>query len=376
KNLEPGDGRQHAIQELCSRWAGTDTPAALTWAQSLSSEAERVAAFNQIVANWARKDPQAAVQFANQHPELSDVALGEIAKAWSQSDLTAATNWVESLPDGTKKDAALSALSEVWAENDPKGLASYALGLPAGEDQARYLTAACRQLAIRDLPGAVELLNQLSDAALRQDILEQAARGCDLFQLNQAAKYVAAMPAGADQNAAIKGLLARWIPADPETALNWLCSFPETNSQPEQVQSVIEAWSRREPAAAASWLANLPAGTASDGMVGAFLEGAVETHPEFAGHWSQTNTNITDETRRLTFQIQVARQWMKTDPSAALNWIYSLDLPEGIAQSLTAPWSWTSVLLDSNFGHPIIFPVEVDILSRTTNGPVQTRSND
>jgi hypothetical protein len=397
-NLAPGDYRQAAIAELCLHWADTDAPAALAWVPSLPAEAERMAATNQIIARWAAKDPPAATQFAGQHPELSGAVLGEIASAWSQHDLSATTNWVGSLPDGGKKDtvllalagsltdraprlaanlctllttcqpttaqvqgiatslakvdiagavewarslkedstrqAALAALAEPWARNDPQGLATYALGLPAGEAQARLLTAAGRQLARRDWPDLVTVLTPLADGGLRQSILEAAGRDCDLLHLDPAAKYIATMPAGADQQAALKGLLANWTATDPEAAANWLVAFPATNAQPEQVQSVIKAWAQPEPAAVAKWLANLPAGTAGDDLIGAFLDGAVVKYPAYAAQWTQS---VTNETQRQKFELQIARQWLKTDPTGATNWIESLNLPEAIKQPLTAP---------------------------------------
>jgi len=139
------------------------------------------------------------------------------------------------------------------------------------------------------------------------------------------------MPAGDDQKAAIKGLLSVWTPADPETALNWLCAFSETNAQPESAQAVIKTWSQSEPAAVAKWLATLPAATASEPMVSAFLEGAVAKYPDYAAQWTQA---VTDETKRQKYQLQVARQWLKSDPSAASKWINNLNLPEAIKQSL------------------------------------------
>ena len=210
---------------------------------------------------------------------------------------------------------------------------NYALGLAAGDTQTRYLTAACDQLAIRDLPGTVGLLQTLSDAGLRQMILEQAAGSCDLPHLNPAAKFIAGMPAGDDQQAAIKGLLSSWLPVDPAAAVNWLHSFPETNAQPKQVQSAIETWAQSEPAAVAKWLANLPAGTTSTEMVDAFLAGAVVKHPEFVGQWIQS---VADETQRQRYEVQTAQQWMKADPAAAIKWLDSLDLPEAIKHSLKA----------------------------------------
>jgi hypothetical protein len=332
-NLAAGSYRQKALAELCRHWAETDAPAALNWAQSLPADAERIAAINQVIASLARKDPPSAIQFTNVTADLSGATLGEIASAWLQRDLTAATNWVATLPDGEKKEAALQALAEPWVRSDPKGMITYALGLPAGDTQTRCLTAACRQLAVRDLPGTVESLQPLSDAALRQSILEQAARNCDLAHVDHAAQYIAAMPAGDDQKAVLKGLLSTWAPIDPETAVNWLCSFPETNSQPELAQSIIKTWSQAEPAAVATWLTNLPAGPASEGAVSAFLEGAAAKYPEFAGQWTQS---VTNEIQRQQYQILVARQWMKTAPSAASNWINSLDLPEAAKEPFKA----------------------------------------
>jgi len=152
--------------------------------------------------------------------------------------------------------------------------------------------------------------------------------------LDPAAKYIATMPAGADQQAALKGLLANWTATDPEAAANWLVAFPATNAQPEQVQSVIKAWAQPEPAAVAKWLANLPAGTAGDDLIGAFLDGAVVKYPAYAAQWTQS---VTNETQRQKFELQIARQWLKTDPTGATNWIESLNLPEAIKQPLTAP---------------------------------------
>jgi uncharacterized coiled-coil DUF342 family protein len=332
-NLPAGDSRQIAIAELSTRWADADTPAALAWAQSLSAEAGQTNAVNQVIATWARKDPQAAMQYAGQHPELSGEALVGIAKGCSPSDLTAATNWIASLPAGETKDRTLLALSGMWAQADPKGLAAYALALPAGDGQTQYLTAACRQLAIHDLPGTVELLKPLNDADLRQSLLEQAARASDLVHVDQAAKYVADMPADDDQKAAIKGLLSTWTPADPETAASWLQAFPTNNPQTEPLQSVIKAWSQTAPEAAAKWLANLPAGTADEGTVNAFIEGAIAKYPEFVAQWTQS---VTDEAQRQKYQVQAARQWLKSDPASALKWINSLALPDDVKQQLKA----------------------------------------
>ena len=79
-NLPAGDYRQKAIVELCNHWVDTNATAVLDWAQYLSADDERMAMTNQVIVNWAHKDPPAAAQFANQHPELSAATFGDIAE--------------------------------------------------------------------------------------------------------------------------------------------------------------------------------------------------------------------------------------------------------------------------------------------------------
>ncbi|HEV2692175.1 MAG TPA: hypothetical protein VG347_04705 [Verrucomicrobiae bacterium] len=330
-NLPAGDARQTAIEALCTSWDDTN---ALAWAQSLPATTERNSATDRVVANVATKDPQTASQLAARLPDLSDAVLTKIATTWFQRDFSAATNWGISLPDSDRKATVMQSFAEPWAQNDPKGLAAFAFSFPAGEMQAQYLTAASSQLAIHDLPGAVELLQPLTDTDQRQTILEKAAQNCDVPQLDAAAKYAAAMPAGDDQKAVIKGLLATWTQADPAAAVNWLGSFPETNAQPELVQSVVKSWSQTEPATVAKWLTNSSFATINDGIVNAFLEGATAKYPDFAAQWT---ASVTDETKRQYYQAQVARQWLKTDPSSAQKWIDTLNLPDAIKQSLKDP---------------------------------------
>jgi hypothetical protein len=261
-------------------------------------------------------------------------AVALIVGSWTQSDFPAATNAVFALPDDGQKQSALLALTEPWAQQNPRGLAAAALALPAGEVQTQWLTAAYRQLGAADFAAVAEELRPLSDAALRTNLLEQMAQNFELPELDTLAQAIAALPAGDDQQAALRGLIAKWQAVEPESALNWLRAFPETNAQPALVEQVLETWAQGEPAAAARWLASLPPETVNEALSAAFLDGAVAKYPEFAAQWTQS---VADENRRRKFQEQVTRQWLKTDPAAATNWLNTLDLPEATKQTLKAP---------------------------------------
>ena len=97
--------------------------------------------------------------------------------------------------------------------------------------------------------------------------------------------------------------------------------------------TVIQSWAQTEPAAAADWLTNLPPVTNNEAIFNAFIAGAAAKYPDFAAQWTQS---VTNDAERQKFQLQIARQWLKTNPAAATNWIDSLDLPAKIRSSLKA----------------------------------------
>jgi hypothetical protein len=300
--LPTGDHRAKMIAELCAHW--TNTPAALAWAQTLPDENERGNAIGQIIGTWAR------------------------------NDFSAATNFVSGLTNDAQKISAQLALAEPWAQRDARDLATNALALPTGEVQTVWLAAACEQLATNDFAGTVALLSPLADVQLRQEFLAHAAHVAAGTQPDAAAKFIATLPAGDDQQAAMQGLLSVWATNQPAAALDWLSTFPETNAQPQAVQFVLNAWAQGEPAAADHWLANSQTGATNELFISAFLDGAVAKYPAFAAQWTQS---VTNETLRQKFQVQVAQQWLKSDTNAAAKWIDSLNLPAAAKAAIEVP---------------------------------------
>jgi hypothetical protein len=224
ESLPVGDRRSHFIAGLLHDSTATNIPAALDTT-------------NQMVLIWAQQNPQAAAQFAVDHPELPARIYHEIALAWGRTDFSAATNWFAGLTSGDAKAAALSGLALAQADSAPAA------------------------------------------------------------------------------------------------ALDWLQSSPETNAQPTAMQAVVQSWAQTEPAAAAEWLANSAPATNNESLFNAFVTGAVINYPEFAAQWTQS---VTNDAERQLLQLQIARQWLKTDPAAATNWIDGLDLPEKVRSGLKA----------------------------------------
>lgn len=67
-----------------------------------------------IASAWARKDPIAAMKWAEANSEAAtlDRSTRQIMRAWGSKDRPAAEKWIESLPDGDRKEQAIAGFKE------------------------------------------------------------------------------------------------------------------------------------------------------------------------------------------------------------------------------------------------------------------------
>ncbi len=170
------DGRDQAISAAASAWANVDPDAALAWAQTLP-ERDRGRALVNVIAGWAGQDPAAAAKFLTTLSPDDNRAqmLASVATAWANQDPAAAAQWVEGL-DGRGKDRATSAVARRFVQHDPYAASVWIDGLPKGTAR----DSAVEQLVFNetryDPDSALAWASSVSDAALRQRLIEIAAR--------------------------------------------------------------------------------------------------------------------------------------------------------------------------------------------------------
>ena len=148
-------------------------------------------------------------------------------------------------------------------------------------------------------------------------------------------------------------VLDNWMQTDLPGAFNWVGQLPDAAARQHALEKIFP-WVKSQPDSEAKNQALvIGIGELAKADVPQALT-LVEALPE-AGDW------------RSTAISSIAGQ---TDPSAALNWINQLESPPEIMQPRNEASPWTKFLLNSSFGGLLIFPVETEILSNTTNGPI------
>jgi hypothetical protein len=145
-----GDGRDNALRTLSSKWAATDTDAALIWATGLNDDRERNIARESAIDALLSTDPARAIELAQknltgdareeicstairrlceQNPEAARDAFSrldaenqqpftaiEVARALAGKDMNSAIAWTDTLPEGSSRDAAISFITRVTAQ--------------------------------------------------------------------------------------------------------------------------------------------------------------------------------------------------------------------------------------------------------------------
>jgi hypothetical protein len=351
--------RTYFQDRLMDDWTKTNVPAAFDWACGLADTNLRQHALSKIIPVLP------ADQFTNTLDQLNSLkpAPGEpiytlLFQRWATNDAPQAWDAAKSQPDSAAQNQAFATILNGLASTDFSNALVLAESLPVGDTHSALIAGLLRSVAatnalpfVQSLPLSeqVSVTNQIVTAwaqkdpataaqfvadhpELPADVYHEIALAWGKSDFSAATNWFANVPSGDAQAATLSGLALVQTSNAPASALNWLQSSPETNAQPAMA-AVIEPWAQTEPAAAADWLTNLPPATKNDAIFKAFIAGAVVKYPDFAARWTQS---VTNEIERQKFQIQVARQWLKTDPAAATNWINSLDLPAKIRSSLKA----------------------------------------
>ena len=146
-----------------------------------------------------------------------------------------------------------------------------------------------------------------------------------------AAKWVASLPPGEDQNRAAMAVLSQWISTDPVAAAGWTAQFAEGPLREQALWQVAREWGLRNWNDTSSWLAQLPPGPSRDSAIDAFVTSADGYDIKLALEWANRMEN--QEKRALRVE-STAQRWLGENPTAARTWIQQAQLPSGMAQRL------------------------------------------
>jgi hypothetical protein len=234
---EPGG--ELAMRGVMLRWAWEEPTGAAAWTLKSASGSFRREALGMIAAGWARLQPEALRQWADQlAPAERDWVMLHGASYLARTDLEQFASWQSALAPSRERDQLLAQGARLWAGRAPLEVVKLIAGSPAEADAEwrRHLALGLAgQLANVDDPSVV-------------------------------ASAVAMLPAGPEHDTVLAGLVAGWSARDPDLVAAWLEGV--TNQQLRSELSALLAgnWLHKDADAALAWMQKLPPGPVAEAV--------------------------------------------------------------------------------------------------------------
>lgn len=120
------DQRARAFKNIASTWARKDPQAAGEWAMGLNPS-ERSSVVSGVVQSWARVNVEAAAAWLASKPASPDLdaATAQLSRELVGVDPVAAMEWAQTITDENQRKSALYRNAERWKRNDPQTARSW-----------------------------------------------------------------------------------------------------------------------------------------------------------------------------------------------------------------------------------------------------------
>lgn len=216
---------------------------------------------------------------------------GALAKARAVADESTRKNVVDAVFNG-------------WAASDADALLAWAKTAEPGEKN-QAMPSAIFYKASED-PGAAA---KLADAFLQSATKETQAT------------------AGGMISSVSNGLFQE----NPQEAARWVAGLPAGDLLDKGISAVASNWVNSDPVEASVWIRSLPAGSPKDRAVGQLIEGIRESDPTSALAWAGS---IGEEGRRNSQMNNVFQSWVENDKTVALEALKTAPMSDAAKETI------------------------------------------
>ncbi len=275
-------------------WSRENPAAATQWMQSLPVGDTKDMLSESISRPMAKNYPQAAMDIATGigDSDLRTTAQVDVVEQWSEKDPAAATQWMQSLPEGRTKDLAASAISQSMAKNDPKA--------------------------------AMDMATGIGDSKLRTEAQEKVVGQWSEKNPAAATQWMQSLPEGKTKDIAASNISQSMAKNDPQAAMDMATGIGDSKLRTEAEANAARFFYEKDPAAAIQWMQSLPVGQTKDSVaLGISYMSIWDKNPQAAAAMDMAS-GIGDTGIRTRAETEVARAWMSHDPDAAIQWMQSL----------------------------------------------------
>jgi len=313
--LPPSVAQVSALELAARAWAQSSPDAALAWAMNLSDVNSARAARRAVTSELVRKEPRAVLDRIQSLPtsQARDDTLVLAAGAWARLNADDALAWLDTLPEGERRQRLTSSLGFELAQSDPRRAMTLAERLPAGRDRWLLVSAIGQTWVAIDPQAAFSWAQELPAGEAR----DAAMAGIDTGFGVPSSRRVASVPGlrgGASRTrGGAAAVLAARASEEPTFEL-WLATQPRGKSREESILEFVRQQGAAQPFAVGQMLSSLPGGTVRQQAIDLQVQNLINTSPELASDFLRSLPR--SEQDRAAVE-RTARRLAPTNPAAA-----------------------------------------------------------
>jgi hypothetical protein len=301
-----------------AKWAAANPRHAAEFALAYPSGIASRMTLETIGREWAKTDPNAALQFAmSKGGELGSTLADAALKAWGERNLNAAGDWLSTV-DASTRNRLYPAFVEAWGKQDAGSALNWCEQNLAGSSLVQAVTGLFQSAAAKDVSGAAGMVAAMQPSPARSEAALAVAQ-------KWLPEYLSDKPAEPETIAWLKSLdnkslthvlsrtATRWADSDSKSMADLLTSLNGEHI-PTRIYSILAlSMARNNPSEALEWAGQLPRDRALSVGSEAFTQWR-RSQPEAATQW--LNGLPSNDERRQPF-FNSAIQSIAHDPHAA-----------------------------------------------------------
>lgn len=257
--------RRMAVGMVIGALAEKDVQAALALARSLPDARERESALREAYKALAASDPDAALAALRTNTSEMPASIRQRLLA----------KLAEDHPDRARQfisDGGLRRASQEEATALARGirksigeLAALAAHVPEGPPRDAFLGAIAERLAEGgELDAAWKALQNVKPGLERQSAMQGYSANMACKSAAEASSWLAALPAGHDRDAAIRGFVFAINSQKPQMACEWALAVSDSVYREDMIESAFSTWHEQDAPAAEAWLSTSAALSADE----------------------------------------------------------------------------------------------------------------
>jgi len=250
-----------AQQLLLARYADLDPKTALSYVDSLKGFRHELGQ-QTVISAWAAKDPEEAARYFNAKADDMDTfdssqsaaTAGALAAEWARQDPDSALEWADTLPDELRGETFGRIMAQL-SHDDPVEAAELLTAMEPGYERTGMLQTLVDQWAHQDPSEAADWVLAQTEGADRLVAVESLVGAWMGSSPMDASQWLAELPEGDAKDGAILAMTeSRFVQRDPEANVVWSAAIQDLALRTEAVEAALGDWLASDPQRAEAWL--------------------------------------------------------------------------------------------------------------------------